>query len=145
MKKKQIAVSDLRIGMYVVELDRPWLGTPFPFQGFPLTNGEQINSLQAYCTTVFVDPEREEWSADTRAGADDPLKGSVLYREVTPVEAEVVIAKDVYKSCEDAIQQSLVSLRVEGQIDVQKLTGAVKPGPVSFSTATLTSPRSRAV
>ena len=34
MNKKQVAVDDLRFGMYVIELDRPWLGTPFEFQGF---------------------------------------------------------------------------------------------------------------
>ena len=27
--EKKIAVDDLAIGMFVAELDRPWLGTPF--------------------------------------------------------------------------------------------------------------------
>ena len=57
MYKKQVAVEDLRIGMYVVELDRPWLGTPFDFQGFPVTSQEEIDLLKRYCKIVFVDPE----------------------------------------------------------------------------------------
>lgn len=36
MHKKQIPVGELRPGMYVAELDRPWLDTPFLFQGFPI-------------------------------------------------------------------------------------------------------------
>jgi len=30
----RINIQDLTVGMYVSELDRPWLETPFLFQGF---------------------------------------------------------------------------------------------------------------
>jgi len=128
MNKRQVLVDDLQLGMYVVELDRPWLGTPFDFQGFPLTDEEQIKALKVYCKSVYVDPERERWHPDRpRAPAKrpQPLRGSVIYREVTPVEQEVVVAKEIYASCEHAIRQSLENLRLEGEIDSQKLTGAV--------------------
>ncbi|MGH8029294.1 MAG: DUF3391 domain-containing protein, partial [Arenimonas sp.] len=32
--EKQVAVAQLELGMYVHRLDRDWLGTPFPLQGF---------------------------------------------------------------------------------------------------------------
>jgi len=95
MNKKQIRVEDLRLGMYVVELDRSWLGTPFDFQGFPLTSEEQIQSIKAYCKSVFVDPEREKWTPGERPPATQELRGSVVYREVTPVEKEVVVAREI--------------------------------------------------
>jgi hypothetical protein len=56
MIKKQILVHELRLGMYVVELDRPWLGTPFDFQGFPLTTEDQVEQLKSFCKSVYVDP-----------------------------------------------------------------------------------------
>jgi len=31
--KKSVPVAELKMGMYVVELDRPWTETPFIFQG----------------------------------------------------------------------------------------------------------------
>jgi hypothetical protein len=31
---REIEVANLTVGMYVAELDRPWLDTPFPLQGF---------------------------------------------------------------------------------------------------------------
>ena len=31
---RKISVSDLRVNMFIVELDRPWIDTPFPLQGF---------------------------------------------------------------------------------------------------------------
>ena len=125
MNKKQVAVNDLRLGMYVVELDRSWIGTPFDFQGFPLTSDDQIKSLKVYCKFVYVDPEREQWTPERRRASDQELRGPVLYREVTPVETEVVVAKEIYKSCEKAIRQSLDNLRFEGEIESEKLTGAV--------------------
>ncbi len=41
--------------MFVSDLDRSWLGTPFLFQGFLIENNEQIKQLQEYCKSVFID------------------------------------------------------------------------------------------
>ena len=130
--------------MYVVELDRAWLDTPFDFQGFPLTSEDQIDALKAYCESVYVDPEREHWTAEPRLAGPQmqappprkppappprrpaaPLRGSVVYKDVTSVEKEVVIAKEIYRSCEAVLQQSLEALKLEGEIDSERLTGAV--------------------
>jgi HD-GYP domain-containing protein (c-di-GMP phosphodiesterase class II) len=124
MYKKAVPVSDLKLGMYVIELDRPWLGTPFDFQGFPLTSNEQIAQLRKYCEIVYIDPEREPWSPERRKAALG-LRGNAVYAEVTPVEKEVVTARDVYQSCEVAIQHALEGLRSHGEIDPQQLTSAV--------------------
>jgi len=43
MDKKQIPVEELKLGMYVIELDRPWLTMPFVFQGFSITSTHQID------------------------------------------------------------------------------------------------------
>jgi len=44
--KKKISVQDLRPGMYVSELDRHWLETPFLFQGFEIVSDEQIEEIR---------------------------------------------------------------------------------------------------
>jgi HD-GYP domain-containing protein (c-di-GMP phosphodiesterase class II) len=53
-----VPVSELVIGMYVCELDRPWLGSPFLFQGFPLQSPEDIEKVQQCCRYVFVDVKK---------------------------------------------------------------------------------------
>lgn len=53
--KKRVEASELTIGMYVSELDRPWLETPFLFQGFEISSAEEIEELQRYCQFVYVD------------------------------------------------------------------------------------------
>jgi HD-GYP domain-containing protein (c-di-GMP phosphodiesterase class II) len=126
MFKKLVAVGDLQIGMYVIELDRPWLGTPFDFQGFPLTSVQQIEQLKQYCKIVYIDPERERWTPEMRrASLVSSVMGNTVYEESTPVEREVIVAKDIYISCEQAMQQALETLRSHGEIDSQKLTSAV--------------------
>jgi len=57
---KRIAVDTTKLakGMYVVMLDRPWLETPFVFQGFEIKNRFEIEQLQSYCHYVYVDIDR---------------------------------------------------------------------------------------
>lgn len=44
--------------MYVAQLDRSWLDTPFLFQGFQVHEKKEIELLQQYCRHVYVEVER---------------------------------------------------------------------------------------
>ncbi len=55
--KKKAGVNDLRIGVYVLELDRPWLETPFLFQGFEIKTDEELEELKRHCKYVYIDTE----------------------------------------------------------------------------------------
>jgi len=57
-KQFKLSVSDLKIGMYVARLDRPWVETPFLFQGFNINTVDEIDALGKYCEFVFVDEEK---------------------------------------------------------------------------------------
>ncbi len=52
--KKRLDVQDLRIGMYVSELDRPWRETPFLFQGFEIRTQDELEQLRRLCKYVYV-------------------------------------------------------------------------------------------
>ena len=45
LEKVYTPADKLELGMYITELDRPWLGTPFKFQGFELKTEEEIRSV----------------------------------------------------------------------------------------------------
>ncbi|MGH8278522.1 MAG: HD-GYP domain-containing protein [Gammaproteobacteria bacterium] len=64
----KIPVSQLRLGMYVTELDRPWLESPFPFQGFSVDSREQLETLQKTCAFVFVDRDWDRTLTATETG-----------------------------------------------------------------------------
>lgn len=57
MSNTQIRVSlaELKVGMYVSELDRAWLETPYLIQGFLIESQEDIDQLMKYCEFVYVD------------------------------------------------------------------------------------------
>ena len=54
----QVSVHHVARGMYVCGLDRPWLSTPFPFQGFVVRSDRDIEQLKAHCNYVYVDTAR---------------------------------------------------------------------------------------
>ena len=98
--EQSLAVSAdlLRPGLYVNALDRPWVETPFAFQGFRIAGDDEIKTLRAYCKYVFVDLARSEPDAAEAvmaAGRRRPLRpeqlGSRTARAVAgqPLPAEI--------------------------------------------------------
>lgn len=57
---RKIEVELLRVGMYVSRLDRPWLETPFLFQGFFVRTQSDIDELRRYCEHVEIDVEQTD-------------------------------------------------------------------------------------
>lgn len=55
LEKKRLNVTDLQIGMTVVELDRPWTEIPVDFQEITIRTHTDIALLQKYCNEVYVD------------------------------------------------------------------------------------------
>ncbi len=58
----KIFTTDLKVGMFVADLDRPWVDTPFLLQGFLIENDEQIAALKTHCDYVIVDRARSTGS-----------------------------------------------------------------------------------
>ena len=76
MKQQLEIPTDLvRVGHYVSRLDRPWLGTPFLFQGFQVSSEEEVRQLRALCNTVEVSVSGEE--ADRLLAAGATLRSTV--------------------------------------------------------------------
>lgn len=79
----KISSSELKIGMFVASLDRPWTDTPFIFQGFLIEHDEDIKQLQHYCAFVYVDwgrsplpQSRQGLSATETAVKNQPLSSA---------------------------------------------------------------------
>ncbi|MCR8922997.1 HD-GYP domain-containing protein [Dasania sp. GY-MA-18] len=51
---QRLNVADLKIGMSVVELDRPWLESPFTVHGFKIKTPRELKQLQTLCRYVYV-------------------------------------------------------------------------------------------
>ena len=58
-------VQNLSVGMFVGMLDRPWLETPFIFQGFEIKDRLEVEQLQKHCNQVYVEIERGKLAEKT--------------------------------------------------------------------------------
>jgi HD-GYP domain-containing protein (c-di-GMP phosphodiesterase class II) len=57
-KRTKIETANLERGMYVAQLDRPWLETPFLFQGFEIREDSELKLLRQFCKHVYIDISR---------------------------------------------------------------------------------------
>ena len=57
MRLVKMQAMQLQPGMFVAELDRPWLETPFALQGFMVRTEEEVLYIAEYVDHVFVDAE----------------------------------------------------------------------------------------
>ena len=73
----RIDADKVKLGMFVAKLDRPWLGTPFHFQGFWVNDLEAIDNLRRCCRQVWV-------RTDKRGKPTDVDDGAVDWQERTP-------------------------------------------------------------
>jgi len=78
----KVAVQDLKIGMFVADLDRPWMDTPFLLQGFLVEEDQQLRQLRRHCQFVTVDWARsvgEHFRGDPQAApAERPSPARVV-------------------------------------------------------------------
>ena len=116
--KIRIDVDQLQIGMAVIELDRPWIDTPFLLQGFTISNRSDIKALKDHCNYVYIDPEHSDMARkpNKKPGTDSPGYFNNLFMGqqdsvvTTPVEKEIKSATRVHtkattmvKTCMDDI------------------------------------------
>lgn len=92
MLEKRVSIDHLKYNMYVSRLDRPWVETPFFFQGFYLKKQDEIEIIRQHCEYVYIDVERG-------AAADqylEVLPVNVLFNTEDKFEKELPIAKGKY-------------------------------------------------
>lgn len=126
MNKRKVNVGELKFGMYVSDLDRPWTDTPFAFQGFVLKDDEQLNILRKFCQFVMVDADLSESGAVAGVGAT-PLTGTgkVQYSQKVAVESELARASDAYFSSEAVLTKAFESMGADQAFDAAQIKGAV--------------------
>lgn len=81
ISKEKIFSSQLQHGMFVADLDRPWLESPFLLQGFVIEDDEQLQALKQLCEFVYIDRTKSignQFSAKAREKV-------AIQREASPI------------------------------------------------------------
>lgn len=79
--------------MFVAELDRPWLETPFLFQGFAVRDQSELAQLRALCRHVYIDDARTDPAVRSRLVQSPPA--APLLRE-RPQSEPLRVVRDVF-------------------------------------------------
>lgn len=96
-------VDELKIGMYVSDLDRPWIQSSFLFQGFKITSEKMLLDLQSECDFVYIDTEKS-------AGYKNPLlqteNSSAANKGLELVDTVILNINDIHdESAEETIRK----------------------------------------
>ncbi|NND53959.1 MAG: HD-GYP domain-containing protein [Gammaproteobacteria bacterium] len=153
-KRIKIDVGDLLPGMFVAKLDRPWLETPFLFQGFEVRDESELEQLQELCKHVFVDAARSALSEaeilSRSAGDNAPepaakifvtkpnlpdlaeatitdLKGEINYTNKVSTRDEAPKAAAAYSNAVQIMEKVLARVRAGRDIDAETISAAVTP------------------
>ena len=105
VKSKKVLTQNLTIGMYVSELDRPWLETDYVMEGFYIENTSDIEKLQGLCKHVFIDVEltKEKVKAST-VGVEPSLFAKIKTIANTDIK-DLTFSKSVKKGIRDTENQ----------------------------------------
>lgn len=123
---EKFSTQDLQLGMYVSQLDRPWIETPFPLQGFHIRTQDDLEKLRIWCRHVYVDrrlskndpgPAQHGSSSGASAAQKKTVRGTlgkfqpVEYKVSRPLKREVAAAAPYHKEITRAVAHLLKDVR----------------------------------
>lgn len=140
----KVPVDALRHGLYVYQLDRPWIETPFLFQGFLISRDDELEMLREYCQHVIIDVKRSDDNAlagisketqgkekdtQSRPSLSERDRESAFGNKPFPRRARfrelVRIAHEARAQARNAIDHALHDARLGHAVDVPELRDAV--------------------
>ena len=88
---KKIDVRDVQIGMFIAQLDRPWVETPFMYQGFELESQTALDKLRELCRYIWIDTYKgADYVPPARGGADAYARMEQLEEEDKELKARIM-------------------------------------------------------
>ena len=137
--ERKVSTFELKVGMHVSNLDRPWLDTPFPLQGFIIEDDNEIHALQQHCRYVFIDIDKGDSAASymdekpnlpSSQYVEEFLNGGkkrVSYEEKQSAFHELPAAETALEIASDKVAQLMDRLRAGDNLDITAVRNAVQP------------------
>lgn len=125
IEERELAADQVKLGMFVCRLDRPWTDTPFPLQGFYVRDLAQIDILRTRCRRVWIDVELSHRGTSgnlrglsyvdagmasatpppTSVEPHDPRIGSTRYENSLRLEEEIPAAREALEVAASTINR----------------------------------------
>ncbi len=121
----KLDVADLRVGMFVVELDKPWEESGFMFQGLEIKSASDIHAVQKECSFVWVDYDEFSLKKATKSDGLPAAPGAGSKDTGVSVEDEFDAAKEVHNLAAEAVSTLFEEIRLGAEVDGGKIKQAV--------------------
>lgn len=139
MSKIKIDTDKIIKGMYVSELDRAWSDTSFLFQGFRITNDQEVEQLKKTCRFVYVDEEKSTVDIHPNLIVLSSVAATKKYNKPKPLyniqvkhepytekfENEFPVAKSAYRNAFDKMHHVFSDMRMGKSLDVLSIKSTV--------------------
>jgi HD-GYP domain-containing protein (c-di-GMP phosphodiesterase class II) len=124
MRLVKVAAMNLQPGMFVAELDRPWLETPFSLQGFVVRDSSEVLYISDYVDHVFVDAE---YRSSRRFVALDAAPTERKPGQMLQLKADFQQARVSFESASETLDKVFDSLRTGRNTDIKEVRDAINP------------------
>ena len=122
----KISSGDIKLGMFMSEPDRPWLETPFLFQGLLLDNEDILQQVRKECQFIFIDKEKSSIKQEVKAQKTALPSVSTRVVNSKPMEQEFNNAFIKHQEARTEVKQVLSRMKVGEGINVTKIRSSVK-------------------
>jgi HD-GYP domain-containing protein (c-di-GMP phosphodiesterase class II) len=135
----KVNVAFLKVGMYVSNLDRPWIDTPFLLEGFLIENENDLSVLIQYCVYVYIDPDKglsaEEYIEEAPRLKTNPAlerflqdnKRQVTYENTTKTKDELPQAQEALEGASNQVAHIMETVKEGKNLDITAVRGVVEP------------------
>ncbi len=130
--RRKLNVSELAIGMYVAELDKPWENSSFLFQGFQIETDEDLAKLREECQFVFIDEAQSTPAslkpAAPRASAGPGVTTTITSRAPpdTGFKREIKEVARTQELARTSIKRVMDEVKLGKTLDTKETKGAVQ-------------------
>lgn len=110
----RISVKQLKLGMFVADLDRPWIETPFNIHGFRLKSEEHLRLIQQLCDFVYITVPQKK-TIDTSGASLERVQ------HPSPINIDETLpqARATYNKAKDVVSNLLGSVRLGQSFETQ--------------------------
>ena len=145
VKERQVKTTNLILGMYVSNLDRPWVESPFAFKGFVIRSQSDIDLLMRHCSYVYVDVEQGVCPTEI-CGGKIPQSASAredktlddITHHAAPSVAEPTVAEHkealrAFRHIEQEFAKVAADVKMGNKLKIPEIINSLKPMMVSVS------------
>jgi len=143
--QRQIKSTEVTIGMYVAALDRPWVESPFAFQGFTIKSQSDIDLIQRSCEYVYVDVSQGVCPSEIDSCKillpEKPEKQKLTLDDIThhqsssqrsPTRDEFQRAQLAYSALERAFNHVVKTIQADEKLNLVAISKTLDPMLISL-------------